>query len=178
MFASIHLKLKTKLENINKSTLRGEYKANIYARYALPSIRYYMSVHHIHKTHEEQLDSLARKYLKMWFKIPKNGVSDVSIFHPYMLSMKTPSQLYKEAHASTYSMIRIKGDHLVNHALDSRLERESQWKKKSSTIVEADRIFHKSIEQIDLNTPLTQCENNKTIHKAKKESTNPLKKRL
>ena len=171
MFASIYLKLKTKLENINKSTLRGEYKANIYARYALPSIRYYMSVHHIHKTHEEQLDGLARKYLKMWLKIQKNGVSDISIFHPYMLSMKTPSQLYKEAHA----MIRIKEDHLVNHALDSRLERESQWKKKSSTIVEADRIFHKSVEQINIHTPLTQSEKNKSIHKAKKEVNKSIK---
>ena len=88
MFANIYSKLKTKLENINLSTLRGKYEANIYARYALPSIRYYLSVHHIHKNHEEQLDSLARKYLKTWFKIQKNGVSDVSVFHPYMLGVK------------------------------------------------------------------------------------------
>ena len=47
MFAMIFSKLKTKLENINKSTLRGENKVNIFARYALPSMRYYMSVHHI-----------------------------------------------------------------------------------------------------------------------------------
>ena len=40
MFVSLNQKLKTKLENIDKSTLRGEYKSNIYVRYALPSLRY------------------------------------------------------------------------------------------------------------------------------------------
>ena len=91
MSASLHLKLKNKLDNIDKSTLRGEHKANIYSRYALPSLRYYMSVHNIHKTQQDQLDNLARKYLKKWFKIQKNGVTDVLIFHPYMLGMKNPS---------------------------------------------------------------------------------------
>ena len=119
MFSIMKTKLETKLENINKSTLRGEYKLKIYSQYALSSMRYFMSVHHINKTHMDNLDSLARKYLKLWLRIPKNGVTDASIFHPYMLNVKTPSQLYKEAHASTYAMIRIKGDNIVNHALDS-----------------------------------------------------------
>ena len=84
-------------------SLRGEYKANIYVRYALPSLRYFMSVHHIHKTHEDQLDNIAKKYLKKWYNIQKNGVTDtdISIFHPYMLGIKTPSQVYKEAHTGT-----------------------------------------------------------------------------
>ena len=34
MFVEIMSKLKTKLENISKSTLRGEFKLNIYTRYA------------------------------------------------------------------------------------------------------------------------------------------------
>ena len=141
MFAVLSQKLKSKLENIDKCSLRGEYKANIYVRYALPSLRYFMSVHHIHKTHEEQLDSLARKYLKKWYNIQKNGVTDISIFHPYLLGIKAPSQIYKEAHTSTYAMMRLKGDEIVNQAIDSRLERESMWVKKSSTIVQADCIF-------------------------------------
>ena len=73
-----------------------------------------MSVHHIHKTHEDQLDSLARKYLKKWYNIQRNGVTDISIFHPYLLGIKAPSEVYKEAHSSTYSMIRLKGDKVVN----------------------------------------------------------------
>ena len=69
MFASLLSKLKNKLENIDKSTIRGEYKCNIYSRYALPSLRYYFSVHHLHKTHEDQLDALARSY--KWIKCGK-----------------------------------------------------------------------------------------------------------
>ena len=38
MFASSFTKLKEKLDNIDKSTLRGEYKTKIYSRYAMPSL--------------------------------------------------------------------------------------------------------------------------------------------
>ena len=55
MAALIYEKLKTKLENIDRSTLRGEYKVNIYSRYALPSMRYYLNVHQLHQCHMEQL---------------------------------------------------------------------------------------------------------------------------
>ena len=168
MFAMIFSKLEIKLENINKSTLRGEHKVNIYARYALPSMRYFMSVHHIHKTHEAQLDSLAR--FKLWLNIQKNGVTDASIFHPYMLAKNAPSQLYKEAHAGTYAMIRTKGDKLVNHALHSRVERESAWTKKSATAPEIDNIFRENIanNNITINTHSTVGERKKMIEKAKK----------
>ena len=88
-----------------------------------------LSVHHIHKTHEEQLDGLEKKYLEILFNIQKNGVPNISVFHPYMLSMKSPSQLYKEAHIGTYTMIRLKVDQLVNHALDSL------WLKKSHQLL-------------------------------------------
>ena len=64
IFALMKNKLETKLQNINNSTLRGEHKVKIYVRYALPSMRYYMHVIFIHKTHMEELDSVARKYLK------------------------------------------------------------------------------------------------------------------
>ena len=41
MFVSLYDKLKQKLENIDKSSLRGEFKTTIYSRYALPSLRFY-----------------------------------------------------------------------------------------------------------------------------------------
>ena len=65
IFTMMKTKLEIKLYNINKSFLRGKHKVKIYARYALPSIRYYMNVHFIHKTHIEELDCIARKYLKL-----------------------------------------------------------------------------------------------------------------
>ena len=61
MFATMKAKLVTNLKNINMSTLRGEYKLKIYARYALPSMRYYMNVHYVHKTHMDQMNSMTQK---------------------------------------------------------------------------------------------------------------------
>ena len=107
----------------------------------------------MHKTHEEKIDSLARQFLKIWFKIQKNGVSDVSIFHPYMIMMKAPSQLYKEANAGVYTMIRMKGLELVNNALDSRLNRELKWSRKSLTTCEANIIFQDNINKQNINGP-------------------------
>ena len=143
MFVSLFSKLKEKLENIEKSTLRGEYKAAIYSSYALPSLRFYFSVHQIHKTHEEKLDFLAKQYLKKWLGIQKHGVTDTALFHPYMLGLKAPSQVYKEAHAGNHAIVRTKGDTTVNHAIDSRLEREEAWKRKNSTTVEMENMWQK-----------------------------------
>ena len=145
MFVFLESKLKTKLENIDACTLRGEYKVNIYSRYALPSIRFYFSVHHIHKTHMNTLDNIARKFIKKWLNIQTHGVSDAAVFHPYMLGLKTPSHIYKEAHAGTYAAIRMKGDEIVNHALDSRLERESEWTRKFSTVVAVDQMYQENV---------------------------------
>ena len=64
MFANILSMLESKLKNINESTLRGEFKLNIYSRYALLSMRYYFSVHQIHAEvgpgGEEICENLAR----------------------------------------------------------------------------------------------------------------------
>ena len=102
-FALIEEKLRTKLNNIDKSALRGERKLAIYSRYALPSMRYFMSVHQINKTHQDKLDTLARKFLKSWLAIPARGATDASIFHPNMLGAKTPSMIYKEATLNNYT---------------------------------------------------------------------------
>ena len=64
-----------------------------------------------------------------------------------MLNIKAPSQIYNEAHAGSYAIIRSKGDKVVNHALDSRIERESAWKKKHSTIVSMQNMWKENIEQ-------------------------------
>ena len=111
-----------------------------------PSLRFYFSVHHMHQTHEDKIDALARLYLKKWLGIQKHGVTDTAIFHPYMLNLKAPSQIYKEAHAGNYAIIRTKGDDIVNHALDSRLEREAAWTRKHSTTVQVDNMW-KSIQE-------------------------------
>ena len=73
--------------------------------------------------------------------IPQRGVTELTFFHPHLLGIKPPSQLYFEGHAGNYITSRVKGDSVVNAALDSALDREKQWTKKSSTIVKCDSIF-------------------------------------
>ena len=147
MFTQIFSKLEVKLQNIDKSTLRGEFKTNLYSRYALPSMGYYLAVHQLHKTHREKLDTLARKYLKKWLQIPSHGATDASIFHPFMLNFKTPSQLYEEVHGGNHVAMRTKGDQNVNHALDSRIERESQWTNKSFTVCSMEKMWQEIQEE-------------------------------
>ena len=43
--------------------------------------------------------------------------------------------------------MRSKGDEIVNHALDSRIERESAWTRKHSTVVAMQEMWKDNIEQ-------------------------------
>ena len=70
-----HLKFLSSLENIDKTKVRAEYKVAIYTRYALPSLRYHLTVHTLHKTHLDELDLLAKKFLKKWLGLPARGSS-------------------------------------------------------------------------------------------------------
>ena len=70
-----------------------------------------------------------------------------------MLGAKTPSMIYKEASLNNYTLMRLKGDTIVNHVLNSRLERESNWKRKKSTIVEANTIYSKNLENNMFSVP-------------------------
>ena len=110
-------------------------------------MRFYFSVHQLHQVHEDKLDALARSHLKRWLGIQKNGVTDTALFHPYMLNIQTPSQVYNEAHAGNYAIIRSKGDEIVNHALDSRIERVSAWTRKHSTVVAMHKMWTNNIKQ-------------------------------
>ena len=68
--------------------------------------------------------------------------------------------------------MRLKGDKTVNHVLESRLERESAWKKKSSTIVAVNTIFKDNVENKKISIPEENGDNKK-----KNRMINPAKKR-
>ena len=104
-------------------------------RYALPSTRYNLSVHNLHKAHLESLDILVKAYIKKWLNIPSRGVSDIDLFHPYMLNIKQPSTLYLQGHAGNHTSMKIKGDIIVNASLQYQVSREAHWTKKSSSVV-------------------------------------------
>ena len=88
------LEMEEKLSNIDNAKCRGEYKLAEYARYALPTMGYHLSVHNLHKVHLESLDMFVKTYIKKWLNIPSRGVSNISLFHPYMLNINQPSTMY------------------------------------------------------------------------------------
>ena len=117
-------KLKEKLTNIDMAKCRGEYKLAVYEQYALPAMRYHLSVHSLHNVYLDALDILAKSFIKKWQKNPSRGVTDVGLFHPYMLNIKQPSTIYLEGHASNHTSMRMKGDCIVNATLQSQVSRE------------------------------------------------------
>ena len=146
-------KLEEKLVNVDNAKCRGEFKLAVYERYALPSLRYHLSVHTLHKTHLDSLDMLAKSFIKKWLGIPTRGVTDVAIFHPYMLNVKQPSALYLENHAGNHTIMRLKGDSVVKAAIDSQETRENEWTKKSSTAVTCDQMFATCVEKNQIFVP-------------------------
>ena len=90
----------------------------------MPALRFHLSVHAVHQTHLDKLDHQAKKYLKQWLKIPSRGVTDLSIFYPYMLSIQPPSQVHLEDHAGNYLNMRVRGDPVVQEALTVAVARE------------------------------------------------------
>ena len=157
-FEFLYDKFETKMKNLDSASVRGEYKVATYDRYLLPSLRYHFGVHNIHQTHLDKLDMLAKKYLKSWLKIPSRGVTELTFFHPHLLGLVPPSQLYFTAHGSNFVNNRMKGDKVVNAAMDSAINRESQWSHKSSTIVKCDNLF-KQISETQLIPDIDNCVN-------------------
>ena len=135
-FIYLKTELLTKLENIEKSAVRNEFKLWIYKHYFLPSVRFILTVHDLTKTDQTKLDALCTKYVKKWTGLPpcatnsivhmKTGLDIMSIPHVYSLS-----------HSLAHSRTRLQGDAKVNHALDCKIQRESQWFKKKSTVCSA-----------------------------------------
>ena len=145
--------LEGKLKSLDEVSVRSEYKIATYDRYLLPSLRYHLSIHTIHQTHLDQLDMVANRYLKRWAGIPSHGCTNLSLFHPHLMGLKTPSQLYLEGHAGNFLNCKVKADKRVNFALESQLSRESQWVRKSSTISQCQDIVEKVSEDIMIPTP-------------------------
>ena len=91
-YAYLNNILKSKLENLDKSCVRNEYKIATYERYLITSLRYHFSIHTIHQTQLDKLDMLANKMLKKWAGIPARGCTNLSVFHPHLMGIKSPSQ--------------------------------------------------------------------------------------
>ena len=130
IYQIIHDKLKSALENIENSLVRGEYKIRVFTEYTLPSFRYFLTVHSLTDTQLDNLDSLETKFLKSWLKMPKTGATQAIIFSNSGLKIKRISEVYFESHTLSYASTMLRGDSKVKHALETRIDRESQWTQK------------------------------------------------
>ena len=129
----LQTKLESKLSYLDKAEMQGEYKVAIYTRYALPPLRFQLSIHNIHKTHLALLDATARRYIKQWLDFPSRGHSDISLFHPGIIGLKHPSKLYLEGHLGAHIQSSILGGPDTQETIKNRLACEWQWTNKSFT---------------------------------------------
>ena len=144
----------TKLDNLDSTAIRSEFKLEIYKMYILPSIRFLLTVHDLPKTHLEKLDTHCDQYLKKWAGLPRSATT--SLLHlNTALDIKKISTLYYEAHTVTHTSTRLRGDYKVNQVLDNRLVRESEFTRKQSVTVlaEANYLFARRINLVQGEIP-------------------------
>ena len=128
-----------RIDNIDNLLIRGEYKLRMYNEYLIPASRFLLSVHTLSSTSINKLESLTRRKIKTWLNLPRCATP--SVLHvENLLEIKSIREVYMCAQAGAYISSRTKADAKVNNALDSRLEREKQWTRKSSTIVKCDNL--------------------------------------
>ena len=121
-FSYFKEKLESKLGYIDSAMVRGGYKMWIYQNYFLPSIRFLLTVHDINVTDLTKLDAIAHKFMKKWAGVPVCGKN--LIFHMQQgLGIPSISTLYEEAHCMNHTAMRLKGDPVVNAAMDNAINR-------------------------------------------------------
>ena len=125
------------MENVNKLAIRNEFKLVIFTRFVLPSIRFVLTVYDLTATSLANLDILADKFVKGWSGVPKCA-SNTILHSKRTFNIPAASEIYKEAHNTSHLNSSLTGDWLVNHALDSKIARETSWSNKYSTTVNAE----------------------------------------
>ena len=89
--------------------------------------------------------------------------------------------MYKEVHTVSHTRTRLKGDHIVNSAINATIQRESEYTHKKSTCIEAETVYKVALES---NTTLGQVPNftgaqaGKLKHKFSEDVTNSVKAAL
>ena len=96
--------IKERLENLEMTAIRPEFKIEIYNIYILPSIRFLLTVHDLPITHLRRLDTMADQYLKKWAGLPRCATNAI-IHLNTALNIKKISTLYKETHARSYRVM-------------------------------------------------------------------------
>ena len=137
VFSVLKDHFETRLNRIDSLLVRNEHKVKMYKEYLLPSSRFILSVHNLTSTSLDKLDSLVTKYLKSWLGLP-NSATRAVIHSPQLMDIKSVRHLYRESQTNSYINSKLHADSKVKNALQSRLDRESKWQKKQSTIADCE----------------------------------------
>ena len=137
-FVSNHIRCR--LDRVDELLIRNEYKIRIYRDYILPATRFHLTVHELTSTSLDKLDALANRYVKRWTHLPRSATPAV-LHLPCFLDIKSIKCLYHECQTAAYVSSRLKADHKVQNALDSKLKREAHWTRKSSVTVKSQAVF-------------------------------------
>ena len=128
------------MENVKKAMGRNDFKLWIYKHYLLPSQRFILTIHVLTETHLKLLDTLTYKAIKKWAGLPPSATNAL-IHMEEGLNIKSISELYTEANTVSHTRKRLKGDSNVNSVIFASIEKESEYKRKVSTVVEAEARF-------------------------------------
>ncbi len=129
-FDLVSNKLSQQIQNIQDSAIRNEYKLRIYVEYSIPSLRYLMTVHELTDSQLELLDHLHTNTIKGFLGLSSHGPTPAIIHSPNGLAIPRFSDVYVESHTLAFARCMMKADERVLHALRSKYDRESQWKRK------------------------------------------------
>ena len=133
------------IANIDKAMVRNEFKLLIYSNYLLPSKRFMLTIHVLTETHLKLLNTLTDKAIKRWSGLPPRATNAL-IRMQEGLGVKSISELYTEVHKVSHTRTRLKGDAVVNSAINASIQRESDYTCKKSTCVAAENTFLKALE--------------------------------
>ena len=132
IYEIVSSKLESIISNISKCKVRDEFKLRVYIQYAIPSIRYMLTVHELTDTQLDKLDHVHTNTIKAFLGMPPQGPTPAILNSPDGLGFPRLSELYVESHTMAYARCMVKADSRVLHALKSKLDREAKWKRKKT----------------------------------------------
>jgi hypothetical protein len=132
IYAIVKSKLESIITNISSCMIRNEFKLRVYTQYAIPSIRYLLTVHELTDTQLDKLDHIHTNTIKSFLGLPPCGPTPAILHSMDGLKFPRISELYLESHTLAYARCMVKADSRVLHALKSKLSREALWKRKKT----------------------------------------------
>ena len=133
------------LSHINSSLVRPEYKLKVYTSYALPSLRFHLTIHDLTKTQLSSLDALSTSFLKSWLSIPPCATTSV-FYYPLSLNLYTMPSYCSECHDLSQGKLALSPDPLVRSALEYKRKQSSSFAKKLSSVTQTNKLVSPILE--------------------------------